>query len=140
MEYVVFNKITGEIHSFGSRPDEDPYSIPEDMVDYGVITEVSGSHNCYVDVRTKLLVQKPPKPEGVAVFNYATKQWDVDEVETVRTFRANEYPSIGDQLDALWKLIKANADKIDLAEAAPLFEAVQAVKDKYPKPPTSGID
>lgn len=48
--------------------------------------------------------------------------------------RLQEYPPIGDQLDALWKLIKANADKIDLAEAAPLFEAVQAVKDKYPKP------
>ena len=45
-----------------------------------------------------------------------------------------EYPLIGDQLDALWKLIKANADKIDLAEAAPLLEAVQAVKDKYQKP------
>lgn len=48
--------------------------------------------------------------------------------------RVEEYPPIGDQLDALWKLIQANSDKIDLAEAAPLFEAVQAVKDKYPKP------
>lgn len=48
--------------------------------------------------------------------------------------RAKKYPPIGDQLDALWKLIQANADKIDLVEAAPLLEAVKAVKDKYPKP------
>lgn len=54
--------------------------------------------------------------------------------------RKKEYPPIGDQLDALWKLIKANADKIDLAEAAPLLEAVQAVKDKHPKPPTNDIN
>ena len=55
-------------------------------------------------------------------------------------YRINEYPPIGDQLDALWKFIKANADKIDLAEAAPLLEAVQAVKDKHPKPPTNDIN
>ena len=48
--------------------------------------------------------------------------------------RMKEYPPVGDQLDALWKLIMANQDKIDLAEAAPLLSAVQAVKDKYPKP------
>lgn len=55
-------------------------------------------------------------------------------VVPISDLRRAEYPPIGDQLDALWKLIKANADKIDLAEAAPLLEAVQAVKDKYPKP------
>jgi hypothetical protein len=49
------------------------------------------------------------------------------------SYRMHEYPSIGDQLDALWKLIIANQDKIDLAEAAPLLAAVQAVKEKYPK-------
>jgi hypothetical protein len=47
--------------------------------------------------------------------------------------RMREYPPIGEQLDALWKLIMANQDKIDLAEAAPLLSAVQAVKEKYPK-------
>jgi hypothetical protein len=51
------------------------------------------------------------------------------------TKRKKEYPPIGDQLDALWKLIQANADKIDLAEAAPLLATVQEVKDKYPKTP-----
>jgi hypothetical protein len=49
--------------------------------------------------------------------------------------RKSEYPPIGDQLDALWKLIQANSDKIDLGEAAPLLAVVQEVKDKYPKAP-----
>lgn len=49
--------------------------------------------------------------------------------------RMKEYPPVGEQLDALWKLILANSDKIDLGEAAPLLAAVQEVKDKYPKAP-----
>lgn len=39
--------------------------------------------------------------------------------------RAAEYPSIGDQLDALWK----GGD-----DAAAMLEQVMAVKSKYPKP------
>jgi len=39
--------------------------------------------------------------------------------------RAAEYPSIGDQLDALWKGGEA---------AAEMLAKVQAVKTKYPKP------
>jgi len=38
--------------------------------------------------------------------------------------RAQEYPSIGDQLDALWK---------GGAEAEAMLAKVQAVKNKYPK-------
>jgi hypothetical protein len=38
--------------------------------------------------------------------------------------RVNEYPSIGDQLDALWKGGSA---------AEEMLAKVQAVKDKYPK-------
>lgn len=39
--------------------------------------------------------------------------------------RRKEYPSIGDQLDAFWKGGQAEAD---------MFDKIQAVKDKYPKP------
>ena len=39
--------------------------------------------------------------------------------------RASEYPSIGDQLDALWKGGEA---------ATEMLAKVQAVKTKYPKP------
>ena len=59
------------------------------------------------------------------------RKFDDDLPYTVQ--RRREYPPIGDQLDALWKLIQTNADKIDLAEAAPLLAAVQEIKNKYPK-------
>ena len=43
---------------------------------------------------------------------------------TYQELRANEYPPIGDQLDALWKGGDA---------AAEMLAKVQAVKTKYPK-------
>ena len=45
--------------------------------------------------------------------------------EKYKNQRQNEYPPIGDQLDALWKGGDA---------AAEMLAKVQAVKDKYPKP------
>ena len=48
--------------------------------------------------------------------------------------RLQAYPPIGDQLDALWKLITANRDKLDLGQSEQLLDMVQAVKEKYPKP------
>ena len=44
--------------------------------------------------------------------------------EAYKQQRAFEYPSIGDQLDALWKGGEAAAD---------MLARVQAVKEKYPK-------
>ena len=45
--------------------------------------------------------------------------------DTYKYNRVKEYPSIGDQLDALWKGGDA---------AAEMLAKVQAVKTKYPKP------
>jgi hypothetical protein len=47
------------------------------------------------------------------------------ETHQARQLRSNEYPPIGDQLDALWKGGDA---------AAEMLAKVQAVKAKYPKP------
>jgi hypothetical protein len=44
--------------------------------------------------------------------------------EAYKDLRVTEYPSIGDQLDALWKGGDA---------AAEMLARVQAVKEKYPK-------
>jgi hypothetical protein len=57
-------------------------------------------------------------------------EYDNDAVEALmaaeeyKDLRAREYPSIGDQLDALWKGGEAAAD---------MLARVQAVKEKYPK-------
>lgn len=55
-------------------------------------------------------------------------QWNAIQAEEAanayKALRAAEYPSIGDQLDALWK---------GGAEAEAMLAKVQAVKTKYPK-------
>jgi hypothetical protein len=55
---------------------------------------------------------------------FAAEQAALAKTEYQRQ-RAAEYPSIGDQLDALWKGGDA---------AAAMLAQVQAVKAKYPKP------
>jgi len=57
----------------------------------------------------------------------------IDRTEIVKptipdyyALRRNEYPTIGDQLDAMWK-------GTDSAEYAAIMQKIQAVKDRYPK-------
>ena len=44
--------------------------------------------------------------------------------------RADEYPPVGDQLDAIWKAL---APLIESGEAESMLRRIQAVKNKYPK-------
>lgn len=46
--------------------------------------------------------------------------------------RLREYPTIGDQLDALWKLLGPTAPQN--SDARDIFSRIQSVKAKYPKP------
>jgi len=64
------------------------------------------------------------KDENIVEYNEATVQAYIDAHAYMEN-RAKEYPSIGDQLDALWKGGDA---------AAEMLAKVQAVKTKYPKP------
>jgi hypothetical protein len=71
--------------------------------------------------------------DGAGAFDANGNQVTIDESlvnawvdpDTYKYNRVVEYPSIGDQLDALWK----GGD-----EAAEMLAKVQAVKTKYPKP------
>lgn len=52
---------------------------------------------------------------------------------TYRDFRAMEYPTVGDQLDAIWKLVsKLGIPPGD--DAGRLLERIKAVKEAHPKP------
>jgi hypothetical protein len=64
---------------------------------------------------------KPSKSEVDAELTRLEAEYAATEYQRLR---APEYPSIGDQLDALWKGGSA---------AAAMLEQVQAVKSKYPK-------
>jgi hypothetical protein len=71
--------------------------------------------------------------DGAGAFDASGNQVTIDESlvnawvdpDTYKYNRVAEYPSIGDQLDALWKGGEA---------AAEMLAKVQAVKTKYPKP------
>ena len=63
-------------------------------------------------------------PAEVAAAEAATLAWE-QRPNQYRSLRANAYPPIGDQLDAIWK----GGD----AEVA-MREMVLAVKAQYPKP------
>ncbi|CAK16858.1 hypothetical protein [Pseudomonas entomophila] len=47
-----------------------------------------------------------------------------------RALRAAEYPSVADQLDALWHAM----DKGQLPVVDAFYWSIRGVKDKYPKP------
>ena len=67
-------------------------------------------------------IQKPTKTEIDAEIARLQSEYDAKEYQRKRV---KEYPTIGDQLDALWKGGDA---------AAEMLAKVQAVKTKYPKP------
>jgi hypothetical protein len=54
-----------------------------------------------------------------------SEEVDRQKNELYKESRAAEYPSIGDQLDALWK---------GGAQAEAMLAIIQSVKNKYPKP------
>lgn len=50
-------------------------------------------------------------------------------VEDYRKLRRQAYPSVGEQLDALWH----SMDKYSTPRIEPFYSMIKAVKDKYPK-------
>lgn len=50
-------------------------------------------------------------------------------VEDYRKLRKAAYPSLGDQLDALWHAMHEN----ETQRIEPFYSMIKAVKDKYPK-------
>lgn len=76
-------------------------------------------------------------PPGHGVATVTVAMVDGKCVKTVTSIpdysvqRAAEYPPIGDQLGNLWDAMKAGT----LPKVEPFYSQIQAVKDKYPKPP-----
>lgn len=58
------------------------------------------------------------------------------DATTYKRLRAAEYPPVADQLDAIWKALAdlINGGTKNFVEVRAMADAIQAVKDKYPKP------
>lgn len=60
---------------------------------------------------------------------------DAPQELTYAQLRSNEYPALGDQLDAIWKELNArrlNGDNL-VSDADEMLGKILAVKNKYPK-------
>jgi hypothetical protein len=64
---------------------------------------------------------------------WVNEVWVQGEEIPYDELRKAEYPPVGDQLDALWKLIGPTAPKD--SEAKIIFDKCVAIKEKYPKLP-----
>ena len=76
-------------------------------------------------------ISKPFNPttgEGTIVVDIAKEEIVKPDYPDYYALRRNEYPTIGDQLGGISK-------GIDSAEYQDILIKIQAVKDKYPKPP-----
>jgi hypothetical protein len=60
---------------------------------------------------------------------WACEPFSADEK---RDLRASTYPSIGDQLDAIWKVLEAASVPLP-PEAAEMLKRIKAVKARFPK-------
>lgn len=70
--------------------------------------------------------EKPSEQEILDEINRIIQQRKNDEYKTMRL---NEYPNIGDQLDAFWHAMNNNIiEKIE-----PFYSQIKSIKDKYPK-------
>jgi len=117
-KYVVYNTKSGETTKFYDMsssliklqlgPDED-YIISEE-----------GKPGDYVDKISKQLV-KSTKPEILDL--------PLREGPEYALNRINNYPSIGSQLDMLWRAM----DKGEIPKAAEFYDAIKLVKASIPK-------
>ena len=76
-------------------------------------------------------IQIPPNPltgESTVVVDIAKEEIVKPDYPDYYALRRNEYPVMGDQLGGISK-------GIDSAEYQDILTKIQAVKDKYPKPP-----
>lgn len=53
----------------------------------------------------------------------------ITHTEDYKKLRAQEYPAMGEQMDALWHAMDTNV----LPRIEPFYTNIKQVKDKYPK-------
>lgn len=95
---------------------------------------------CYVDEERELQphetrVPPPAVVEAGKIARWNGEVWAItplnndEQLRDVRQSRKFSYPPIGDQLDAIWKILAT------IAPDHPMVQKIQAVKAQLPKPP-----
>ena len=65
-------------------------------------------------------------------------EWDANAIASAaiayKSSREQAYPTPGDQLDAIWKLVQANPAIVIPLDVQPVIDQINLVKAEYPKP------
>lgn len=92
----------------------------------------------YTDQEAKYIDTIEPFIDIVDAFNAlpVPDEYLPEEPKTYDALRRAEYPSVGDQLDAIWKIIDQflGIDGIENTDAKSMLGTIKDVKAKYPKP------
>lgn len=83
------------------------------------------------------------KPNEIEIEAIKTEYITFKSQNLYKEKRASDYPSLGDQLDAIWKLLgsfqRGEGLTEEQQEGLSVLDSVIAVKAKYPKPQTDVI-
>lgn len=102
--------VAGEVTKIitGDKPSEDWVDYPDDAPD--------------ISLEYTIVLE-----DGV----FINKKRDFSLLESVEVKRSKKYPSVGDQLDAIWKAL----DTLNLpAETKAVLDRIKQVKQEIPKP------
>lgn len=76
-----------------------------------------------------------PKPTQANLNEWWAEYDTYQKSIAYKELRRNEYPPIGDQLDAIWKMLTPPAG----SEAEAMKAQISSVKAKYPKPVNTSV-
>lgn len=121
--FVIYNKITGDIITTGFCPEED-FNKQVVGPDEAILepTMLVDPDTDVVDIATQKIIKnrktkpKIPQPQPEVLSTYAG-------------IRKQMYPSVHDQLDMLWHAM----DTGQVPKAEPFYSALQSVKQAVPK-------
>lgn len=139
INFVVFNKATGEIKQTGQAVDFKAAQLYS-TADYEVIVSSNSNIRPHTHfMKNGYITGIPEKTSDYQTFNYQKGEWEdlrtetnkaKDAIAEVQYKRSQEYPDVTDQLDMLWHAMDAGT----LPKIEPMYSQIKAVKMNNPKP------
>lgn len=99
-----------------------------------VLNEIDSKESAWADLEPKTRTILDPLTNTETTVPIAKEEIVSPSIPDYYTLRKNEYPSLGDQLDAIWK-------GVDSESFINMMNKIKEIKNKYPKPnePTIAI-
>lgn len=138
MRYIGYYADTGEVVGIYSTDGEDAPIVETGVSLIPIEDSIVLPELFYLDEHMQV-IEIPESPDPFYIFCPYSKKWVNDPTVEVRIknykeLRQEEYPPIGDQLDAIYKLTEALQETLNLPpEVQSWISELDAVKAKFPK-------